>query len=95
MAGSDRKPARRRARDALAPAPSEREKGRAEGLRDALLLLGVGVGIGLARTLMPSAPRCGKLTGSRLGDIYGPCRLDPDHEGACQPEHFFSKKAGS
>lgn len=60
-------------RDALVRAA---DRGRAEGLREALVLVGLGVGIGLARALKPSRPKC----------VLGGCRLDKDHAGLCQPE---------
>jgi hypothetical protein len=85
---------KRKPRQGRAPEPATaataQEKGRTAGLRDALLLFGVGVGIGLAKVLTPTQPgRCGKLHGNLLGSIYGPCRLDADHEGACEPRSLF------
>lgn len=75
MPPASRKPAVRRARAAqhkkdLAAA---QEKGRGQGLRDALLVLGLGLGLGVAAALSPpKCPRCG----------HG------SHEGDCPPERL-------
>lgn len=55
-------------------------KGRAEGLLDALLLLGVGLGGGVANALAPSLP--GKCSKRSL--VFGPCRQNAGHEGICE-----------
>ena len=70
-----------RDREALAAATA---KGRAEGFCDALLLIGVSVGLGIAKALAPLAPeRC-----SKRSITLGQCRLEPGHEGDCDPRRW-------